>query len=236
VETEISQEGTMMYKIGQAVAPPLHPGKKMRTKITDALVNRLKRELKETPPQKDNEIRDTELKGFALRIRKSARVSAGYTMTYQMVYARGKRVTIGSADELDPAQARIAAKKIASDHCYAEVGIGEDPIEKRERIHADNYLQFLDEHYKPHLEATLRKGVNNERNVKETLANLKNGFPELHKLGLCDITPHMIDRWRQRRRQDGASAARVKRQLNDLSACLNKAIGWGALAVIHWTR
>lgn len=151
-------------------------------------------------------------------------------MTYQMVYARGKRITIGGVDKLDPDQARLAAKKIAADHCHAKVGIGEDPIEKRERIEANNYLQFLDQHYRPHLEATLRNGVNNSRSVKETMANLINRFPEFHKLGLNEITPHMLDRWRQRRSQEGASIATIKRQLNDLSACLNKAISWGALS------
>lgn len=147
-----------------------------------------------------------------------------------MVYARGKRVTIGGADKFDPDQARAEAKLWGAEHCRHEAGLGEDPIEKRKRIEANNYLQFLDQHYKPHLEATLRNGVNNERSVKETMANLKNRFPELHKLGLSEITPHMIDRWRQRRKQEGASIATIKRQLNDLSACLNKAISWGALS------
>ena len=202
----------------------------MATKITYTLVNRLKRELNETSPEKDYEIRDAELKGFSLRIRKSAKAKAGYTMTYQVVYARGKRVTLGSADHIDPDQARAAAKKIASDHCHAEVGIGEDPIEKRKRVVADNYLQFIEDSYKPYLAANLRKGVNNSKNVNETLACLKNGFPEFHRLGLNEITPLNIEKWRQRRRQEGISSARINRQMNDLRACLNRAVKWGALS------
>lgn len=196
----------------------------MKAKIDLALVNRLKRQHKESLPEKEYEVRDTELKGFVLRVLPSGR------MVFTMVYARGKRVTIGTTESLEPSQARMIAKQYEGDHLKASHGLGEDPIAKKKQKQTDTYEQFLDTLYKPHLEATLRKGVNNHENVKETMATLKSRFADFLKLSLSEITPLLIEKWRQRRRQEGVKPASINRQLNDLRACLNRAVKWGALA------
>ena len=196
----------------------------MKAKIDLALLNKLKREHKLRLPDKEYEIRDTDLKGFVLRVLPTGRV------VYTLVYARGKRVTIGTADKLEPSQARMIAKQYEGEHVKASHGLGEDPIAKKRQKHADTYEQFLDLLYKPHLEATLRKGVSNQENVKETMANLKGRFSDFLKLSLNEITPLLIEKWRQRRRQDGIKPASINRQLNDLRACLNRAVKWDALA------
>lgn len=170
---------------------------------------------------KDFEVRDTQVSGLILRVRPSG------MMTYTLVYARGKRIDLGSATEIDHDQAReVARKKLGQFHVT-----GEDPIDAKKRLQATNYLHFLSDAYSMHLKTTLRKGINNERNVTETLACLKAGFPEFHSLPLTDITPFAIEKWKQRRRQEGVSVARIARQLNDLRACLNRAVKWGALDV-----
>ncbi len=196
----------------------------MKSKIDLSLVNRLKRQNRDTLPEKEYEIRDTDLKGFVLRVLPSGR------LVFTMVYARGKRVTIGSADSIEPSQARMIAKQYEGDHLKATHGLGEDPIAKKRQKQTDTYEQFLDTLYKPHLEATLRKGVNNEENVRETMATLKSRFADFLKLSLSDISPLLIEKWRQRRRVDGVKPASINRQLNDLRACLNRAVKWGALA------
>lgn len=185
----------------------------MKTKITHNLLNRLK------PAEKEYEVRDTELHGLVLRVKPSGK------MVYTLVYARGKRVTIGPADALDHDQAREIGRGILAEHYK-----GEDPIEKRRRVQADNYLQFLDDTYKSYLAANLRNGINNSENVKETLDSLRRVFPEFHRLGLNEITPLLIEKWRQRRIQDGVKPATINRQMNDLRACLNRAVKWGAIA------
>jgi integrase len=55
---------------------------------------------------------------------------------------------------------------------------------------------------------------------------LVNLFPEFHKLALSDITSLLIDKWKQRRIEDGRKPSTVNRQMNNLRACLNKAIEW----------
>jgi integrase len=197
----------------------------MKVKITFALVNKLKRELKDSLPDKEYEIRDTELKGFVLRVKPSG------NMVYTMVYARGRRVTIGTADQVDSDQARIAAKKISAEHVNAEQGLGEDPIKARRRSQTSNYLQFVEGDYQEYLTTHLRGGNKNAEHVKETMACLKNRFEQFHKLRLEEISPQLIEKWRQGRLNSGAKPATINRNMNDLRACLNKAIEWGALAV-----
>lgn len=63
--------------------------------ISNALVAKLK------PEDKNYEIRDTKLKGFIMRVHKAGAIS------YLVQYARGKRITLGSAEVLTAAQARV---------------------------------------------------------------------------------------------------------------------------------
>jgi integrase len=209
----------------------------MKDEITIKLVTRLTRELKDPVkrPSSRYEIRDTALPGFMLRVEPSGR------MSYCMVYAHGKRFTIGSTDSMDANQARTKAKEIDAAHDKAKNGEDIDPIEKKQREHADrersaakakaeNYLHFLQNVYEPHLKVTLRNGADNAENVKETMDCLKNRFAELHNKGLGELTPLMIDKWTQKRSEE-VKPTTIRRQLNDLRACLNYAVKRGYLDV-----
>jgi integrase len=71
---------------------------------------------------------DTELPGYGLRLRR--RGDGGILRTYAAQYranGRTRRVTIGSADKITPAQAREAARKL-----LARVELGHDPQAERE--------------------------------------------------------------------------------------------------------
>lgn len=186
----------------------------MKANLTNTCVAKLK------PQTKPYEVRDEALKGLILRVQPSG------VMTYYLEYKRGKRIKVGSACALVPMKAREIARELLADHYK-----GEDPIAKKRLKRAKSYEHFLDEYYAGHLEATLRKGVNNQENVKETMSNLKVRFKEFLGLALSEITPLLIDKWRQKRRQDGIKPASINRQLNDLRACLNKAVEWGVLDV-----
>jgi len=157
---------------------------------------------------KDFEIRDTEVAGLVLRVRPSGK------MAYTLVYARGKRFPIGAADAIDHNQARaIGRKKLAELHMT-----GEDLIEKqkRDRVKADTYLDFLNETYKPWLKANLLHG-------EYAYTTLVKSFPELHQLTLEEITPGVIEKWRMSQLERGLKPVTVNRQLSDLRACLNRA-------------
>lgn len=187
----------------------------MKAELTDRLITKLKRG---QPPEKEYEVRDTKVPGLVLRVKPSGK------MVYTLVYARGKRVTIGPADAIDHDRARSIAKGHLAEH-YS----GNNPIKEKQKLQADNYLSFLEEFYKPHLKATLRKGRDNEENVAETMACLVRRFPEFHRLTLGEISPLLIDKWIHRRSEE-VKPTSIKRQLNDLHACLSYATKRGLLS------
>jgi site-specific recombinase XerD len=160
-----------------------------------------------------------------------------------MVYASDKRITIGTSESIEPAEARRIAESYRAQGKLAKSGFGTDPIEKKRAAKAEqerakklleiqensNYLTFLNETYRKHLEGHLRNGVNNDESVRETMANLTNRFKAFHKLALSEISSYELDRWKQGRIKEGRTPATVNRQMNDLRACLNKAVEWGLL-------
>ena len=71
----------------------------MKAKILNRLISELKTR------EKPYEIRDTELRGFILRVQPTG------SKTFYAEYGRGKRISIGRADTLTVAQARDEAKR-----------------------------------------------------------------------------------------------------------------------------
>lgn len=189
----------------------------MKDEINYQMVNRLTRELKDARkrPAKEYEIWDTKLDGFVLRVQPSGR------MTYGIVYARGKRFTIGPADTIDPAQARARALEVRAAHDKAKRGDGLDPLEEKEQKtggakSGTTYLRFLNDTYKPWLEINLVHGL-------YAYTTLVKAFPELHELKLAEITPGVIETWRTRKLQEDFDPNTINRQLSDLKACLHRA-------------
>ncbi len=174
----------------------------MKTKLTFNLINKLK------PEAKEYEVRDTDIKGLALRVYPTGK------MMYTLVYSRGKRVNLAPAHAIDHDQARALARQELAKH-YS----GKDPIKERQQVKAkaENYLQFLEDIYKPWLLLNIVNGL-------PTYESLKKSFPEFHKLDLIGITPGLIEKWRLRRLKEGVKPSSINRQMNDLRACLNRAI------------
>jgi integrase len=89
---------------------------------------------------------DAELEGFGLRLRRSGDgLRRTYVAQYRVGARRSRRVTLGTAEKLAPAQAREAARKI-----LARVQLGHDPQGEKEakraasahtfKIAVENYL------------------------------------------------------------------------------------------------
>lgn len=237
----------MNEKIAQKPKPELERDEKPLTKgkIDLNLIKGLERKHRENLPAKRYEIRDTELKGFTLRVEKSGKLS------YYMVCARAERKFIGTADRMEPRTARSIAETHRGQQAKAKAGYGETPKQEERRLKAERiqkdeeerrakekqetkaksvYLTFIEEIYHPYLKGHLRNGVNNADNVRETMGNLRNLFKEFHHLTLEEITLEQIDEWKQRRQAEGRKPATINRQLNDLRACLNKAVERGYIA------
>lgn len=177
----------------------------MQAVIGNSLVASLK------PAEKPFEVRDTRLKGLLLRVQPSG------VMSFYVEYARGKRVNIGRAGAVTPAQAREHAKRI-----LAEAYQGRDPMARRQEMGAHTFNSFVEEVYAPWAEQNIRT-------AHATVTRLKSSFPDLQNRKLKDITPWMVEKWRMARLKAGAKPTTVNRDLDDLKSSLAKATAWGLL-------
>lgn len=178
----------------------------MQAKIGNSLVSRL------TPEAKPYEVRDTQLKGFVLRVQPSG------SMSYIVEYGRGKRVTLGPVGVLTPVQARDRAKEILADVVH-----GKDPQAEKRAAQVDSFKDFLAHEYGPWVEANRKDGT-------ATLARLRACFLEAFgDKKPADINAWVVEKWRAARLNAGLSASTINRDLSALKACLSKAVEWGFL-------
>ncbi len=175
----------------------------MQAVIGNSLVNSLK------PAEKPYEVRDTQLKGLLLRVQPTG------VMTFYVEYARAKRLRLGRAGALTPAQAREQAKAT-----LAEAYQGGDPAAARRQARAHSFRSFVDEVYGPWAEGNIRT-------AKATVTRLRSNFPDFQTKKLTDITPWLVEKWRLARLKSGVKVSTVNRDLDDLKSSLNKATQWG---------
>lgn len=138
-------------------------------------------------------------------------------MGYYIEYGRAKRMVLGRADAMTPAQARDRAKQLLGE-AYA----GGDPMASRRAARAHTFVSFIDDVYAPWAEANIRT-------AKATVARLKGNFPDLQHKKLKDVTPWLVEKWRAARLKGGAKPTTVNRDLDDLKSSLAKAVHWGFL-------
>ncbi|MGH9340175.1 MAG: phage integrase, partial [Acidobacteriota bacterium] len=174
----------------------------MKALISNTLLKELK---KLDTPQKPYEIRDTQVKGFILRVQPSG------VMSYIAEYGRGKRITIGQAGVLKPAEARGKAREK-----LAQASLGQDPQE--EKIEVCNLDDFLEKHYRPYMETHWKTGAKQVQKIRAA-------FPELLDKKLTEITARMVQE-RNSERLRKVKAQTVKRDLEALKACFNRAVEW----------
>ena len=174
----------------------------MNSVISNSLVANLK------PADKPYEVRDTRLKGLLLRVQPSG------VMAYYVEYDRGKRINLGRADAVTPAQARDQAKAILAD-AYK----GNDPAAPRKAIKEHTLRSFLDELYDPWARAHVRSYDN-------TMTRLRVSFAGFLDKKLGEISPLDIEKWRTGRLNGGIKPSTVNRDLDDLKSSLNKATSW----------
>lgn len=182
----------------------------MRAKITNRLVAGLK------PADKPFEVRDTALSGFVLRVQPTG------GMTYYFIFKiRGikNRVKLGTSTEITPRQARDLAEQER-----AIVAAGRNPRDARHVAKTHTLGDFIEAEYGPTWLARRDTG-------DAALARLKSAFGDFWGKRLDQITPGAFERWRAGKLADGLSASTVNRYLDDLKACLAKAVEWGVLDV-----
>ena len=190
----------------------------MKAKLTKSLVASL------SPADKTYSVRDTEIKGFILRVTPTGCLT--YYLDYRIPCGARKSYRIGPAGNLTPAQARDAASKLA-----AEVVQGVDIQEKkkRARIEAEHakvrtLRAFLEIKYEPWVVAHRKWGA-------EAVARVESRFAKLLKEPLDEITQWRIERWRVDRLRAGTAAATVNRDIAALRAVMSKAVEWGVISI-----
>ena len=164
------------------------------------------------PQAKPFEIRDTELKGFILRVQPSG------IMSYICQYARGKRITLGSVNVMMPVQAREKARDTLAQYVTTRA----DPMEIRKAERTHTLESFVAEKYKPWVESNLRR-------ADDTLSKLKSWYPALGNNKLADIKAWDVERQRAEWLKAGSAPITVNHKIKYLKAALNKAIAWGLL-------
>jgi integrase len=159
-------------------------------------------------------VRDTDLKGFCVRLRASGR------HVYGVAYQRGKFLTLGPPDRLTAGKARKAARE-----ALAETSLDGAPARVERRDAALTFGGFLDEHYEPWAKSHLKT-------ADETLQRLRAVFATFLSVKLVDLTAFAVERWRTNRiKTDKVSKATTNRDLTALKAAVAKAVTWGHLKV-----
>lgn len=177
----------------------------MKAKITQKAVEAAKADAK------PYEIRDTTLAGFICRVQPSGRKS------YIVEYARGRRMTIGKAVVLTPAQAREKAKAI-----LGQAAEGVDPSAEKRKAKVDSLKAFIEREYRPWTRVHRKHG-------DVWCDQILRVFADLTETALSDITAHKIDRIRTSRLNDGVSPATVNRNVTCLRGALSHAVQAGYL-------
>lgn len=173
------------------------------------------------PKEKPYEVRDTDIKGFVLRVQPTG------VMVYYLDYrVNGKRnrFRIGTHGTVTPAQARDVASDKSGD-----VAHGVDlQIEKKrtssevERERSLSLQGFIDNKYGPWVETHHRRG-------KDTLSRLKRCFEELLPKNMTEITPWVIEKWRSARIKSDTKQSTINRDIVVIKAALSKAVEWGLI-------
>ena len=163
------------------------------------------------PAEKTFQVWDSDVAGLALRVHPTGR------MTWCVIYARGKRLTIGRADVMTPTDARTMAIRILAD--FAK---GIDPTADKRHEKTPTLRAYLDGDYGKWAETHYSDG-------DATVKRLKVNFADLLGVRLDEITPWQIEKWGTRSTKAGVSASTLNRQLNPLKALLNRAVEFGVL-------
>jgi len=178
-----------------------------RARITEALLENAVAVLQKHDDPDELIVRDTELKGFALRLRASGR------HTFGVAYGRGKFLTLGSSEAVTTGKARKSARD-----AIAQTSLEGSPARAVQK--ATRTLEaFLDQHYEPWATANLKGAA-------ETMQRLRVTFKPFLQTKLADITPFAIERWRTARAAQGVTRATINRDVTCLRAALSKAVAW----------
>ncbi len=185
----------------------------MIVKLTSRTVKALK------PRNKPYDVRDTDIKGFLLRVRPSGNMT--YYLQYRNADSFQKHYKIGTVGNISPVQARDIAEKRAG-----EIAKGIDiqehkKIQKKqaERSRSSTLGGFLNKRYKEWASEHRKDSVENIKRIERNFSNL---FPR----PLSEINSWVIETWRTERLKSGISKVTVNRDVAAIKGVISKAVEW----------
>jgi len=190
----------------------------MRQKLTTRTIKALR--LSETP----YEVRDTEIKGFLLRVQPSGTMT--FYLDYRTPEGTRNRYRIGKLGTIRAAQARDIAEKLAGKVAHGiDLQAEKKTLKSEAKRRALNNLEaFLAKSYRPWAET-------HRKSWKQTITRIKAHFQDLMNRPLEDINQWVLEKWRTKRIKDGISPVTVNRDIAALKGVLSKAVEWGVLDV-----
>jgi len=185
----------------------------MIAKLTSRTVKALK------PRNKPYDVRDTDIKGFLLR------VSPSNNMTYYLQYRNAdglqKHYKIGTVGSITPVQARDIAGKKAG-----EIAKGIDIQEHKkiqrksaERSRSSTLGGFLNKRYRDW-------STEHRKDSVENIKRIERNFSNLFARPLSEINSWVIEKWRTERLKSGISKVTVNRDVSALKGVISKAVEW----------
>ena len=189
---------------------------RMKTRITITLIKSLK------PKEKPFEVRDTELKGFLLRVQPSGAMN--YYYSYRSKEGTRKRFRIGSVTNVSPNQARDAAENVSAEVIQGvDVAIQKKQLKQQAIIKRLNTFKiFLEDSYKPWV-------LTHRKTGDATVKSIKYNFSLFMPLALEEISVYKVEEWRKIKLKSGAATSTVNRQVAALRSVLSKAVEWDIL-------
>jgi integrase len=144
------------------------------------------------------------------------RVNPTGSKTYMVRYDRSKAITLGDCSVWTLAQARDAAKEIMH-----KASTGADPVADKRRSKSTEFVNYIEETYKPYAIANLRDGA------YATKILLAIWSPIFGGKSLDEITAQAVDKARNRWRMDGLSPSSCNRYVIRLGGLLSLALRYG---------
>jgi integrase len=167
------------------------------------------------------EVRDTELRGFLVRVERGGTKS--FFLDYRLKGKRNRH-RLGTYPNLSVEGARALAKETAGD-----VARGTDPQARRkaerEQAQRDRHSTlraFLDGRYEPWAQTHLKSAT-------FQLARLRSDFADHLDQQLHAFNPFLVEGIRQRWKKAGAKPRSINRDIQRLQSVLSRAVEWGVL-------
>ena len=174
----------------------------MKVKITRELLRDIK------PGRKQQDIVDTEMQGFGVRVMPSGVIS--YIVRYRQKDGRQTRHAIGRYPTLSVTEAREEARQV-----LASITKGGDP---KDRPKVEHSLQsFLEQEYKAWV-------ATHHKNPDKTISRIKKCFSKFYARPLESLTPWVLERWRAECIKCGAKPSTINRDIVMLKGLLSVAV------------